>query len=255
MQVYVITCSVNGKRYVGVTSRADRFSTHCRNALTGRSGALYNAIRKYGEGGFTYSTLCRCTNVKTAKLLEQKYIKKLNTRAPYGYNLTNGGDGLVGLKHARKTRRVMAEIHTERQKDPELRARTSCAMKAYKKTPEHRAKIAAALTGRKLSAATRAKISSKLTGRKQSLETKLKRAATLRSVGHRPSVEASRAYWKGRPKSTAQRAKLSQALQGRKAPEKTRLTLLEWARKPKSLSHRLAISAVHRARAVNKLTA
>lgn len=212
MHVYVITCLRSRKQYVGITSRRNRFDAHCYNASAGRVGALYNAIRKYGQKSFTYAILCQCADAETAKRLEQKHIKRLGTRSPQGYNLTDGGDGLVGLKHSSKTRRYMSKLHSLRQRDRALRRRTSKALQGKKKTPEHVAKVAAALRGKTLSVETRAKIAAALTGHIQSVETRLKRAASLRAIGHRPDPAVVSRYWKGRPKSLEQRAKLSAAL-------------------------------------------
>jgi group I intron endonuclease len=218
MLVYVITCRLNSKRYVGISSRSDRFEKHCYNAQVGRKGALYNAIRKHGPDSFEYAVLRRCTNAKTAKKLECKYIAQLNTRPPHGYNLTDGGDGAIGYKQSRKARLRRAQWQRDRMRSVSLRARTSKALKGRKKSATHLANIAAALRGRRLSKRRRAQISKTLTGRVQSLETRLKRAATLRRIGHKPpphAIEASRKYWKGRPKSAAHRAKISATLTGR----------------------------------------
>lgn len=247
MQVYVVTCSKNGKQYVGFTSRSNRFDTHCYNASIGQAGALYNAIRKYGRECFEYRTLCRCTSAKAAKKLEVKYIAKLNTRAPLGYNLTDGGDGQVGAKLSYETRQRMSLAHMKRQKDPALRARTSKALKGRKKSAEHVANVAAALLGRHLSAETRARVSVGLTGKTQSLATRQKRSEILKRIGHRPPTEAISRYWKGRPKSAEQRAKISRTLKGRSVPVRTRRVLLKWARKPKSTAHRQAISVARKA--------
>jgi hypothetical protein len=43
-----------------------------------------------------------CGSLNTVEMmlydLEKYYIKKYNTKAPNGYNLTDGGDGIFGCK-------------------------------------------------------------------------------------------------------------------------------------------------------------
>lgn len=212
MELYVITCKVNGKRYVGVTSRSDRFATHCYNASVGRAGALYNAIRKYGPRRFTCETLRKGLRPVDAKLLEIEYIANLRTRTPHGYNLTAGGDGQSGARRSKAFCAKRSAQQRRRMRSTALRRRTSHALKGQQKPPEHLAKIAAALRGKRLSASVRAKISATLTGRTQSLATRLKRSATLRAMGHRPPPEAVSCYWSGRLKSDEHRAKLSVAV-------------------------------------------
>ena len=53
-EVYLITNRVNGKRYVGITSRGyqERFKEHIHDALNGSKTILHNAIRKYGQDNF-----------------------------------------------------------------------------------------------------------------------------------------------------------------------------------------------------------
>jgi len=235
MILYEIVCRHNNKRYIGITSRRNRFETHCYNARVGYAGALYNAIRKHGPRSFTYQVLREGLSVPEAKQLEREYIVRLNTHPPYGYNLTEGGDGSVGCTHSLASRRRRSARQRKRMRSALLRKRVSAAMKLLTKTPEHLANIAAALSGKILTTAVRAKISKTLTGKRQSPQTCQKRSETLKRIGHQPpphALEASRRYWKGRPKSVKQRAKISRALKGRPAPKKTRSILLEWARKP-----------------------
>ena len=98
----------------------------------------------------------------------------MNSKAPAGYNLTDGGNGMVGYRHK-----------------PETKAKVSAKLKGRTFTAEHRAKIGIANTGRKCSdlvmanfrAANidriyteehRAKIGAAAKGRKHSEETKEK---------------------------------------------------------------------------------
>ena len=93
MLVYKVTCTVNGKGYIGKTKRSmhDRWRSHCSKG----SGcwALAGAIRKYGKGAFTIEILVSNLDSAAAKVVERDMIHKHGTRAPAGYNLTDGGEG------------------------------------------------------------------------------------------------------------------------------------------------------------------
>lgn len=94
-EVYLIKNKVNGKSYVGITTRdvSQRFSEHCKaNSLIGR------AIRKYGEDQFSLMTI---DYAKTKEELYQKetdWIKRYSSFGKAGYNLTSGGEGVKSIK-------------------------------------------------------------------------------------------------------------------------------------------------------------
>jgi group I intron endonuclease len=92
--IYLITNTVNGKRYVGQTQREDietRWKQH-RSIDTKSIGRyISSAYKKYGIGQFKFQIICICFN-EACNLLEREYIKKFNTLSPNGYNLKEGGN-------------------------------------------------------------------------------------------------------------------------------------------------------------------
>lgn len=56
-----------------------------------------NAIRKYGLENFEYGFLTHC-KIEELDNFEMFYIRRLNTKVPNGYNMTDGGDGVRGVK-------------------------------------------------------------------------------------------------------------------------------------------------------------
>ena len=92
--IYKITCLVNGKIYVGKTKQklSRRIAQHRYDSKKGSIG-LGAAIRKYGWENFTVEVLEVCP---VEKLDEREifWIAKLDCKAPNGYNLTDGGEGL-----------------------------------------------------------------------------------------------------------------------------------------------------------------
>lgn len=103
--IYKMTCSVNGKTYIGCTSRplSVRFSEHKYKALTCRLNIkLYNAIRKYGINKFKIEKLETCNSRDEMLRREMELIVKYKT-CEFGYNTSIGGEsgahGLTGEKH------------------------------------------------------------------------------------------------------------------------------------------------------------
>lgn len=109
--VYVHTNIFNGKRYVGITSRTPE--QRWRNGLGYRGGSFELAINKYGWDGFTHEILFSELTEEQAKQKEIELIRAFRSnQRDFGYNLTDGGDGVSGLKHTDATRAQMSESHT-----------------------------------------------------------------------------------------------------------------------------------------------
>lgn len=99
--IYCITNLVNSKKYIGQTSElyiSKRWCEHKINARSGRKSYLYNAIRKYGEENFQFKVLLHKIPIDKLNFYEMLWIKKFNTKTPYGYNLTDGGEGNRGCE-------------------------------------------------------------------------------------------------------------------------------------------------------------
>src|SRR5882757_4921354 len=99
MWIYLITCSVNGKKYVGQTrtSVAGRWKQHIADArCVGESRRmkvpLHRAIQKYGPRRFTIATLRECSNQVEANASEVEFINLHQSRdKDRGYNVMPGG--------------------------------------------------------------------------------------------------------------------------------------------------------------------
>lgn len=110
--IYLLIDATNDKEYVGQTTKTlkKRFNQHKRG-----DQLIDRTIQKRGEDMFTTAILKECASKAELDFWERHMIRSRDTKCPNGYNLTEGGDGVGGLKH----------------------------------TPEHNAKIAAVLTGKK----------------------------------------------------------------------------------------------------------
>ena len=121
-----------GKSYVGIsaTTAESRFYKHTYSARNGSALAVHRAIRKYGRNAALLETLV-VGDWSYVTALEQRAIAAFGTRAPHGYNLTNGGDGLCGYRHSEATRaKLRARVYS-----PEVRARMSASAMGVQKKP------------------------------------------------------------------------------------------------------------------------
>jgi hypothetical protein len=100
--------SPSGKVYIGKTiNEKDRKSEH-KTSCYKRKTYFAHAIKKYGFENFKYEVIIKFKpTLEIEKLnrvlnkLEIRYIKMYNSRDnSYGYNLTNGGEGICGYKHS-----------------------------------------------------------------------------------------------------------------------------------------------------------
>ncbi len=94
MLIYKITNVVNGKSYVGQTSKTaeERLLAHKKKATAKVNRYLYDAMNHYGVDKFTVEVL---EDNITGDIHEREryWITKENTFTPNGYNMTLGGGG------------------------------------------------------------------------------------------------------------------------------------------------------------------
>lgn len=144
---YYIYCHTapNGKRYIGQTCLDPR--TRWKNGRGYVSCTyIYRAIKKYGWDNFRHDILCVVHSRKMADLFEKYYIKKYDTlNEEHGYNLTEGGAGVVGCVWDEERKRQRSEkISGEgnpmygRHHTAECRARISQNRRGKEVSPEMR---------------------------------------------------------------------------------------------------------------------
>ena len=106
--IYILTNIINNKQYIGKTTRGfdRRLSDHLCGVNTGKGFILHKAIRKYGIENFHIE--CLEVSDGLANLWEKHLIKRWNSKAPNGYNLTDGGEGIAGLKHSVETKKKIS---------------------------------------------------------------------------------------------------------------------------------------------------
>jgi group I intron endonuclease len=239
--VYLARNKVNGKCYVGKTIHdlADRRKSHERDALGGVPWIFHNALRKYGFDAFEWSVLSEDGDDEWLLLMEQKWIRRLGTKTPNGYNMTDGGEGFVnpceeviekirvavtkmwGDPKIKKTRAfVLKDVSLEDlhgpEKASEIRRKQSEAKVGKIQTPESNAKRSDAMTGRRKS--PEAIENMKLACANKTEEARTNSLASLAAYNERRSVH-------GISEHTRKMLKLSHL--GNKASEQTRAKMRE----------------------------
>jgi len=100
--VYKITNKINGKIYIGITTKTleKRRQQHiqwCKHKM--RKYVIHKVINKYGVDNFLFETIDNFNGNEDACEKEVKYISSYNSFIPHGYNMTLGGEGVLGHKH------------------------------------------------------------------------------------------------------------------------------------------------------------
>lgn len=141
--IYTIykTTFPNNKVYIGMTSKSldQRRSSHY--SLRNISNTLIaRAIKKYfGQENWEvlYQTKCNIDILEK----EKYFIKLYNSKNPdFGYNLTEGGDGVRGFKHSEEANKANSERKKEYYKNnPEhLEKQINTLRSYYEKNPQAR---------------------------------------------------------------------------------------------------------------------
>ena len=120
LYIYKITNKLNGKIYVGKHS-----SEKIDNTYMGSGVIIKKAIKKYGKENFKKSILEVCEDENLLNIQEKYWIKKTGAfENDYGYNLTKGGEGLLGfipsaesIKKASESRKQHYIDHPETSKN------------------------------------------------------------------------------------------------------------------------------------------
>ena len=123
----------NRKVYIGITSQ----STYRRWRNNGNGyisqQLMYKAIQKYGWNNIEHIILFSNLDEKTAKEKEQELIAKYNSNnINYGYNLTKGGDGVVGYICKNETREKLSKVWLGKHHSEYTKKLISEKMKGHK---------------------------------------------------------------------------------------------------------------------------
>lgn len=132
MIIYKTINLINNKIYVGQDTRNNP-------KYLGSGNLLKNAIKKYGIENFKKEILE--DDIDDINILNEKeiyWIKKLNSKRPNGYNLTDGGCGNLGYEWTDEQRKTLSEAmlnsdsHKQIMESVEYKQKMSNANKGHK---------------------------------------------------------------------------------------------------------------------------
>lgn len=156
-RIYHAFNTVTGKAYTGQTwdTLEQRASEHKRSANRNSKYPFHAAIRKYGFAAFVWTQLVQVETQVELDAAEVAFVKELKTKAPDGYNLTDGGRGSKGFKHTDEWKRAHSERMRLRKISDETRKRISegvsrgqTGKKRGPHSEEHKRKISEANKGK-----------------------------------------------------------------------------------------------------------
>lgn len=213
--VYLLT-SPSGKIYIGkgcgiVKYRGirNRLQSYIRMDCVSQP-KLYHALKKYGPENFTYEILCENNNYDDVLSIETKYISYYESKNDqYGYNMTDGGEGVVGMPSPMKGKKFTEE----HRRKISYSVKTNYSMYGTRKmSNETKEKMSLASKGRIISEETRKKLSEANKGKIG--PTKGKKL----SEEHRRKISEAN---KGKIISEETRKKMSKSSKGRKGNHST----------------------------------
>ena len=161
--IYMTTCLVNGKIYIGKHegSESDNYLG---------SGTVFEfALKKYGRKNFKREILRRCETLHELRIWEHVFIKKYHSQDErIGYNIADGDvnttefnpaklpevrekirKAAIGRKVSNETKKKMSESSPRRNWTEEQKMNLSKKMSGRKFTEEHKQKLREAKLGKK----------------------------------------------------------------------------------------------------------
>jgi group I intron endonuclease len=140
MVIYKITNLINGMIYVGQDTKNDP-------NYFGSGILIVRAIKKHGKENFKKEVIDVVESLEVLNEKEMYWVKFCNCKAPNGYNLTDGGHGVIGYVWTEEDKKkVSGESNPSKRLD------------VRKKMSEtHRGKLMPEGTGEKISRARKGK--------------------------------------------------------------------------------------------------
>lgn len=173
--IYIVKNNITDNYYIGQTIKSlyERKLSHIRESK--RSNFYFHkALNKYGIDNFTWEILEHCDSKEELDEMEFHYIKQYNSMRPNGYNLTYGGDGVVGFKFTDESKHKLSKLHKGRKMSEIARQRLILNHADFSGKNNPMYGVPSPMKGKNHSEETIRRISIKLKGKKFSEEHKKK---------------------------------------------------------------------------------
>lgn len=146
--VYQHKNKINGKIYIGITSRAPEDRWGVDGCKYKSSPHFYSAIQKYGWDNFEHNILFENLTKEQACIKEQELIKHFNAMdREFGYNSTSGGETFVLSEDAMHKKSISMVDNKNGMGHPcsnEKKEKISRAQKGRQLTEQHKEKLSIA---------------------------------------------------------------------------------------------------------------
>jgi len=213
MIIYKTTNLITGKIYVGQDSKN-------KPNYLGSGKYLWNAINKHGKENFKKEIICECFSKEDLNEKEKYWIKTLNCKVPNGYNITEGGDGVVGRKHTEEEK-----VQIREQMKGNKYSLGSKRSEEFKNNIREINKGNKYNLGRKQTEEHKRKTGEKSKGRVKSFEER--KNISIRMKGNKNCI--------GRKHTDEEKKKIGEKSKGKRLSEETKLKM----RKPKSNTEKI----------------
>lgn len=225
--LYKLTFS-NGKEYIGITRQPFRvrLGEHRKVVRAGKGHLVHRAWREHGDPTIQILAIVEDGDLSAT---EVRTIQVFGTKHPTGYNLTNGGEGVVGFPCSEETKQKLRALNLGKRHSEESKRLMSLAQMGRPCADDTRKKISAANKGkgigRFVSAETRRKVGQKSLGRTHRVSDESKQVMREAKLGRRLSEEHKKSIGLkslGRKMSADNRKKMSDLHSGRVFSEEHR---------------------------------
>lgn len=218
-RIYLVTCLVNGKVYVGQTSRSleRRWAGHVKKSRRPRNH-FHSAIQKYGAENFKIEELASYKASSKIELktflddAERSYIEKYNSLYE-GYNSTVGGEGTLGFRFSEESKEKLRRLNSGENNynfgkhlSDETKEKIRKARMGHPVSEETRRKISESEKGKGASPEQMKALHDKWRGSHHSEETKRKMSASMKGKKHHLSEETRKEITERMGKKIVQRS-------------------------------------------------
>ena len=141
--VYIHTNKINGKKYVGQTVYGDNPNRRWMNGYGYQEGTYFRyAINKYGWDNFQHDIIMSNLTKEEANNFEKMFISLLHTNnCKFGYNLTDGGEGLCGYVMLEEFKKKISNSHKDKPLSDAHKVAISKSHIGKQHTEDHSEKI------------------------------------------------------------------------------------------------------------------